>query len=83
MGMEFKVNIGEEHNSNIDFNSLDEINKEYQETKRREETVVSTSSGNSRTVCLFDDNILQQISMMLNYLNMEDDRKEERKHERK
>lgn len=82
MEKEFKLNIGEEHDSNIDFDSLDEIEKEYQEIQRREGKVDSTSSGNFsgnasgnvRSICLLDDNILQQISMMLDYLNMKNER---------
>lgn len=83
MGMEIKVTIGEEHNSNIDFDSLDKINKEYQEAKREEEKATTsnsdTSSGKVRSINLFDDDILQKVSVMLDYLNMEEDRKHERK----
>lgn len=75
MGKELKVSIREEHNSNIDFDSLNEIDKEYQEAQRREEKVHTsnseTSSGKVRSINLFDDNIMQQIDLMLNYLNAE------------
>lgn len=83
MGKELKVSIREEHNSNIDFDSLNEIDKEYQEAQRREEKATTsnsdTSSGKVRSINLFDDDILQKVSVMLDYLNMEEDRKHERK----
>lgn len=79
MGKELKVSIREEHNSNIDFDSLDKINEEYQEAKRKEEKATTsnsdTSSGKVRSINLFDDDILQKVSVMLDYLNMEEDRK--------
>lgn len=82
MGKELKVSIREEHNK-INFNSLNEIDKEYQEAQRREEKVTTsnsdTSSGKIRSINLFDDDILQKVSVMLDYLNMEEDRKHERK----
>lgn len=82
MGKELKVSIREEHNK-IDFNSLNEIDKEYQEAQRREEKTHTsnsdTSSGKVKSINLFDDNIMQQIRAMLDYLNMEEDRKHERK----
>lgn len=83
MGKELKVSIGEEHNSNIDFDSLNEINEEYQESQRREEKAHTsnskTSSGKVKSINLFDDNIMQQIDLMLNYLNTEKEREHGRK----
>ena len=83
MGKELKVSIREEHNSNIDFDSLNEIDKEYQEAQRREEKVHTsnseTSSGKVRSINLFDDNIMQQIDLMLNFLNTEKEREHGRK----
>lgn len=82
MGKELKVSIREEHNK-IDFNSLNEIDKEYQEAQRREEKAHTsnsdTSSGKLRSINLFDDNIMQQIDLMLNYLNAEEEREHGRK----
>ena len=82
MGKELKVSIREEHNK-IDFNSLNEIDKEYQEGQRREEKTDTsnsdTSSGKVKSINLFDDNIMQQIRAMLDYLNMEEERKHGRK----
>lgn len=78
MGKELKVSIREEN-----FNSLNEIDKEYQEAQRREEKAHTsnskTSSGKVRSINLFDDNIMKQIDLMLNYLNTEKEREHGRK----
>ena len=78
MGKELKVSIREEK-----FSSLNEIDKDYQEAQRREEKAYTsnskTSSGKVRSINLFDDNIMKQIDLMLNYLNTEKEREHGRK----
>ena len=87
MKKEIKIGIRQKYNSTINFDSLDEINAEYQETQRKEykaDCQTETSSENFsdnfsdkfKSISLFDDNILQQIDMILDYLSLVEEKDE-------
>ena len=75
---EFKVNIGVEH-INMNLNSLsgeEEQTKQNQTEKKQAEQIESKPSlVKGQSINLFDDNILEQVSLMLDYLNMEEEHK--------
>lgn len=78
---EFKVNIGVEH-INMNLSSLEgeeeQINQSVknQTVKNQTEQIESKPSlVKGQSINLFDDNILEQVSLMLDYLNMEEERK--------
>lgn len=75
---EFKVNIDVEH-INMNLNSLSgegEQTKQNQTEKKQTEQIESKPSlVKGQSINLFDDNILEQVSLMLDYLNMEEERK--------
>ena len=80
-GREFKVNIGVEHiNMNLDSLSGEEeheeqIKQSQIEKKQAEKKESKLSLVKGQSINLFDDNILEQVSLMLDYLNMEEERK--------
>lgn len=80
-GREFKVNIGVEHiNMNLDSLSGEEeheeqIKQSQIEKKQAEKKESKPSLVKGQSINLFDDNILEQVSLMLDYLNMEEERK--------
>lgn len=80
-GREFKVNIGVEHiNMNLDSLSGEEEHEEQikqsQIEKKQVEKIESKPSlVKGQTMNLFEDNILDQINLMLEYLNMEEEHK--------
>lgn len=80
-GREFKVNIGVEHiNMNLDSLSGEEeheeqIKQSQIEKKQAEKKESKPSLVKGQSINLFDDNILDQISLMLEYLNMEEEHK--------
>lgn len=77
-GREFKVNIGVEHISmNLDSLSGEEeheeqIKQSQIEKKQTEKKESNPSLVKGQSINLFDDNILDQINLMLEYLNMEE-----------
>lgn len=80
-GREFKVNIGVEHiNMNLDNLSGEEEHEEQIkqsriEKKQAEKKESKPSLVKGHSINLFDDNILNQINLMLEYLNMEEEHK--------
>lgn len=80
-GREFKVNIGVEHiNMNLDSLSGEEeheeqIKQNQTEKKHAEKIESKPSLVKGQSINLFDDNILDQINLMLEYLNMEEEHK--------
>lgn len=80
-GREFKVNIGVEH-INMNLNSLsgegeheEQIKQSQIEKKQTEKKESKPSLVKGQSINLFDDNILDQINLMLEYLNMEEEHK--------
>lgn len=80
-GREFKVNIGVEHiNMNLDsLNGEEEYEEQIKqsqiEKKQTEKKESKPSLVKGQSINLFDDNILDQINLMLEYLNMEEEHK--------
>lgn len=80
-GREFKVNIDVEHiNMNLDSLSGEEeheeqIKQSQIEKKQAEKKENKPSLVKGQSINLFEDNILDQISLMLEYLNMEEEHK--------
>ncbi len=80
-GREFKVNIGVEHiNMNLDSLSGEEEHEEQIkqrriEKKQTEKKESKPSLVKGQSINLFDDNILDQINLMLEYLSMEEEHK--------
>lgn len=80
-GREFKVNIGVEHiNMNLDsLNGEEEheeqIKQSQIEKKETEKKESKPSLVKGQSINLFDDNILDQINLMLEYLNMKEEHK--------
>lgn len=80
-GREFKVNIDVEH-INMNFDSLsgeeeheEQIKQSRIEKKQAEKKESKPSLVKGQSINLFDDNILDQINLMLEYLNMEEEHK--------